>query len=153
MLLVRRVVGLLSWRFKPEGLMQHQREKIMRMRDGIWKIGNNMIIFPLLSSPNRIKRHILHKWKACQKLYKHPLKCYFSGIIRLSSMKVSNATDQTDFFIKCMAEALRDSSRRVSGMRGSNTMRSKQGQSVSWWMAAAEPRWRDQTPSKLIHPS
>lgn len=27
-------------------------------------------------------------------------------------MKVSNATDQTDFFIECLTEALRDSSRQ-----------------------------------------
>lgn len=57
---------------------------------------------------------------------------YLSGITRLSSMKVSNATDQTDFFIKCLTEAPRDSSREASGVRGSNIMRSKQGQCVSW---------------------
>lgn len=63
---------------------------------------------------------------------KRPLMCfyiYLFGITRLSSMK---ATDQTDSAIKCLTGALQGSSKKVLGVRGSEIMWSKQGQSISW---------------------
>lgn len=53
---------------------------------------------------------------------KRPLMCfyiYLFGITRLSSMK---ATDQTDSAIKCLTGALRGSSKKVLGVRGSEIM-------------------------------
>lgn len=132
--------------------MQHQHEKITRMRDVIWKIGNNRIegiIFPL-SSPNRIKRCT---FKACRKLYEHPLKCYFPDIISLSSMKVSNATDQTDFFIECLTEALRDSSRQFQEWEAAiqcNQNKDKASADERQWQNRGDVTQRHQSSSILV---